>query len=141
MWSYLATIQTLKPKNAQENCTLDVLDVHVMYALCMYISCLFSFGMNLRVRKFRDLIDFGLHCSLRVLLVLLYFIPIENLHIKAGILLFLMLNLHFTVIYKVFQSALAFLIFQEIIFLLFEHCLSQSSSKWHFEQTWAFSIT
>ena len=57
-----------------------------MYALCMSISCLFSSMMKLRVRKFRDLIDFGLHCSQRVSLILLYFISIrawvENLHVK-----------------------------------------------------------
>ena len=38
------------------------------------------------VRKFRDFFDFGLHCSLRVSLILLYFIStrawVENLHIK-----------------------------------------------------------
>ena len=56
-----------------------------MYALCMIISCLFSSEMKLRVRKFRDL-DFGLHCSLKVSLILLYFIYtrawVENLHIN-----------------------------------------------------------
>ena len=55
-----------------------------MYALCMSISCLFSSGIG--IRKFRDLIDFGLHCSLRTSLILLYFIFTrawkENLHIK-----------------------------------------------------------
>ena len=38
------------------------------------------------VRKFSDFFDFGLHCSLRVSLILLYFISsrawVENLHIK-----------------------------------------------------------
>ena len=57
-----------------------------MYALCMSISCLFSSGITLGVRQFRDLIDFGLHCSLSVSLILLYFIStrawVENLHIK-----------------------------------------------------------
>ena len=57
-----------------------------MYALCISISCLLSSGMKLRVETFRDLIDFGFLCSLRVLLILLYFIPtrtwVENLHIK-----------------------------------------------------------
>ena len=41
------------------------------------------------------------------------------------ILVFSMLNLHFSVNYKAFQSALAFLIFYGI--LLYEHYLSQSS--------------
>ena len=57
-----------------------------MYALCMSISCLFSSEMKLEVRKPRDLVGFGLHCSLRVSLILLYFIStrawVENLHIK-----------------------------------------------------------
>ena len=52
----------------------------------MSISSLLSSGMMLGVRKFRDLIDIGLHCSLRVSSVLLYFISIrawvENLHIS-----------------------------------------------------------
>ena len=42
--------------------------------------------MKLGLRKFRDLIDFGLHCSLRVSLILFNFISIrawvENLNIK-----------------------------------------------------------
>ena len=54
-----------------------------MYALCMSISSLFSFGMKLGVRY---LINSGLHCSLRVSLILFYFIStrawVENLHIK-----------------------------------------------------------
>ena len=82
---WLLCLQALKPKNAQENCAFDVLDVH-RYALCVFISCLFSSGMKFGVRKFRDLIDFGLHCSLRVSLILLYFTSIrawvENLRIK-----------------------------------------------------------
>ena len=57
-----------------------------MYALSMFISCLFSSEMKLGVRKFRDLIDFALHCYLRVSLILLYFIPtgawVENPDIK-----------------------------------------------------------
>ena len=57
-----------------------------MYYLCMSISCLFSSGMKLGVREFRNLIDFGLHCSLRISLILLYFVStgawVENLHIK-----------------------------------------------------------
>ena len=60
-----------------------------MYALCMSISCLFSSKMKLVVRKFRDPVDFRLHCSLRVSLILLYFISfrawVENLHIKNRI--------------------------------------------------------
>ena len=82
---WLLCPQALKPKNTQENCAFDVLDVH-MYALCMSISCLFSSGITLGVRQFRNLIDFGLHCSLSVSLILLYFIStrawVENLHIK-----------------------------------------------------------
>ena len=57
-----------------------------MYALCMSILCLLSSEMKLGVKKFRDLIEFGLHCALRVSLILLYFIStrawVENLHIK-----------------------------------------------------------
>ena len=30
--------------------------------------------------------------------------------------------------------------FFEMIFLIYEHCLSQVSSKWHFNQTWSFSL-
>ena len=57
-----------------------------MYVSCMSISCLLSSGRKVGVRKFRDLIDFGLHCSLRVSLILLSFIStrawVEKLHIK-----------------------------------------------------------
>ena len=57
-----------------------------MYAFCMSISCLFSSGVKLGVRTFRDLIDFGLYCSLRVSLILLYVIStrawVEKLHLK-----------------------------------------------------------
>ena len=57
-----------------------------MYVLCMSISCLVSSRMKLGVRRFRDLIDFGLHCSLRPSLILFYSISIrawlENLDIK-----------------------------------------------------------
>ena len=60
---------------------------------------------------------------------------------SSWILVFSILNLHFSVNYKAFQSALKFLIFYEIVFLLYENCLSQSSSKWYFEQTWSFSVT
>ena len=77
--------QALEPKNEYENCAFDVLDVH-MYALCISISCLVSSGMKLVVIMFRDLMDFGFHCSLRVSLNLLYFIStrawVENLHIN-----------------------------------------------------------
>ena len=56
-----------------------------MYALSLPISRLFFSGMKLGARKFRDLFDFGLDCSLRVSLILLYFICtkawVEN-HIK-----------------------------------------------------------
>ena len=52
----------------------------------MSISCLFSSGLKLGVIKFGDFLDFGFHCSLRVPLLLLYFIStrawVENLHIK-----------------------------------------------------------
>ena len=41
-----------------------------MYVFCMSISCLFSSGMKLGVWKFRFLIAFGLHRSLRVSLIL-----------------------------------------------------------------------
>ena len=37
-----------------------------MYIFCMFISGLLSSGMKLGVRKFRNLIDFGLHSYLRV---------------------------------------------------------------------------
>ena len=44
------------------------------------------FWMKLELRKFRDLIDLGLHCSVRDSSILFYFISIrawvENLHIK-----------------------------------------------------------
>ena len=57
-----------------------------MYVLCMPISCLFSSGIKLGVRKLRDLVDFGPHWSLRVSLILLCFTStrtwVENLHIK-----------------------------------------------------------
>ena len=41
--------------------------------VCFYmsISCLFSSGMQLGGRWFRNLIDFGVHCSLTVSLILL----------------------------------------------------------------------
>ena len=82
---WLLCPQTSKPKNVQKNCAFDVLDDDI-YALCMSISCLFSSGMKLGLRKFRDLIDFGLHCSLRVSSILFYFISIrawvKNLRIK-----------------------------------------------------------
>ena len=44
------------------------------------------FWMKLELRKFRDLIDLGLHCSVRDSSILFYFISVrawvENLHIK-----------------------------------------------------------
>ena len=43
---------------------------------------------KLELRRFRDLINFGLHCSLSVSSILLYFISIRarvgNLHVKNG---------------------------------------------------------
>ena len=63
----------IKTKKCVGNWAFDTLDVH-MYAFCMSISYLFSSGMKLGVRKFRDLFDFGLHYFLRVSLILLYFI-------------------------------------------------------------------
>ena len=57
-----------------------------MYAFCMSISCLFSSGMKLGVRKSRDLMDSGLHCCLSVSSILVYFMSVrawvENLHVK-----------------------------------------------------------
>ena len=57
-----------------------------MYAFCMFISRLFSSGMKLGARKFRDLIEFGLQGSLRFSSILLDFISVraweENLYIK-----------------------------------------------------------
>ena len=57
-----------------------------MYVICMPISCLFSSGIKLGVRKFRDLIDFGLHWFLRVSLILLCFTStrtwVQNLLVK-----------------------------------------------------------
>ena len=71
-------------KFAYENCAFDVLNFICMPFACLF--CLLSSGMKLRVRRFRDIIDFGLHCSLSVSSILLYFISIkawtENLHIK-----------------------------------------------------------
>ena len=56
-------------------------------AFCMLISRLFSSGIKLGVRKFRDLINVGLYCFLSVSSILLYFISIrswvENLRIKT----------------------------------------------------------
>ena len=58
-----------------------------MYVICMSISHLFSSGMKLRVRKFRDLIEFSQQGSIRVSSILHYFISIrtwvENHHIKT----------------------------------------------------------
>ena len=55
----------------------------------MFISRLFSPGMKLSVKTFSNLIQFGLHGSLWVTLMLLYFISIrawaENAHIKNRI--------------------------------------------------------
>ena len=38
---WLLCLQALKPKNAQENCAFDVLDVH-MYALCIFMFVFFQ---------------------------------------------------------------------------------------------------
>lgn len=53
---------------------------------CMCILHLFTSRMKLRVRKFSDLIEFGLQDSRRVTSILLCFVSIKawvkNLHIK-----------------------------------------------------------
>ena len=76
------------PKNCVQKLCTWRLGCH-MYAFCMFISCLFSSWMELGVRKLGDLINFGLHFSLRVSSILFYFISIrdwvENLHIKTCI--------------------------------------------------------
>ena len=59
-----------------------------MDAFCMYISCLFSSGTKLGVRKFRDFIEFGFQDSRifsSILLCCLSKVWVENLHIKDGI--------------------------------------------------------
>ena len=57
-----------------------------MYVFYMSISRLYSSGMKLEVRKFRDLIEFDLQGFVEDSSILLYFISIrawvENLHIK-----------------------------------------------------------
>ena len=53
-----------------------------MYAFCMSISNLLSSGIKLGVRKFRDLINFGLYCSLSASSVLLYFRAWVENHLK-----------------------------------------------------------
>ena len=76
----------IRPKNCVRQLYIWRPGRHI-YVFCMSISCLFSSGIKLGVRKFRDLIDFRLHCSLSVSSVLLYCISIrvwvENFHIKT----------------------------------------------------------
>ena len=56
------------------------------------------------------------------------------------ILVFSILKLHCLVYYKAFQSAHAFRFFFGMIFLFYEYCLSQVSSKRHFKQTCHFLL-
>ena len=56
-------------------------------------------------------------------------------------LVFFIFEVTFLSLLQAFQSADTFLYFLEIIFLLYEHCLSQVSSKSYFDQTCSFSIT
>ena len=56
-------------------------------------------------------------------------------------LVFFIFEVTFLSLLQAFQSADTVLYFLEIIFLLYEHCLSQGSSKSYFDQTCSFSIT